>query len=96
MGDRLPFNANHSIKISTIGAKEMASAGMGDTNKSLNLAELRARIAQRMEYMKVDPVDPNDPAMKDDVEVPSYASSSDNEMDDPRNFVHEREASDGL
>ena len=29
-----------------------------------------------MEYCKVEAVDPNDPKMKDDVEVPSYASSS--------------------
>lgn len=90
----LPFNANHSIKISTIGAKEMtsglASGVMADTNKSLNLSELRARIAQRMEYMKVDPIDPNDPAMKDP-DVPSYRSSTTDE-----NAEQEQNMSDGL
>ena len=30
-----------------------------------------------MENVLIQPVDPNDPAMKDDVEVPSYASSTD-------------------
>lgn len=75
----LPFNMNHSLKMSTIGATatQAFQNQLGESNKSLNLAELRAKIAERMEYLKVDAVDLNDPKMRDEVQVPSYASSTD-------------------
>lgn len=74
-----PFNANNSIKMSTIGGANgnLLAQQFGASSGAFDLADLRAKIAQRMEFEKVDPVDPNDPEMQDDVEVPSYASSTD-------------------
>ena len=63
--------------MSTIGAGQTLSNQFGSTAGAFDLAELRAKIAQRMEFGIVEQVDPNDPDMKDDVEVPSYASSTD-------------------
>ena len=73
----LPFNANNSIKMSTIGAGQTMSGQFQSSTGAYDLADLRAKIAQRMEYSKVDMINLNYPDVKDDVEVPSYASSTD-------------------
>ena len=50
---------------------------MQSSTGAFDLADLRAKIAQRMEYTKVDTNTPKYDDLKDDIEVPSYASSTD-------------------
>ena len=48
-----PFNPNGSIKMSTIGPDQSLAHQLGSSQGAYDLAELRAKIAQRMEYSKV-------------------------------------------
>ena len=72
-------NRPRNIYTEDVSQMRVGGGADGANPRGYDLAELRRKLEQRMEYSKVNKI-PHDPAMDPDDTVPSYASSNVNEQ----------------